>query len=61
MEMQEMTQEVLDAVKAAAPESRLSCPKARRIAKELGVAPQLIGQACDELKIKLKDCELGCF
>lgn len=54
-------QKVLDRVKAAAEDGRLTCPKARRIADELGVPAKVVGQACNELKIKISGCVLGCF
>lgn len=59
--MSDLPKEVLEKVKEAAEDSKLSCPKARKLAKDLKVSPNLIGEACDELNIKIKDCELGCF
>lgn len=57
----EVTQEVLDKVKAAAVDGKLDCPTARKIADDLGVGNNVIGDACNELKIKIKNCSLGCF
>lgn len=57
----EPEQRILDAVKQAARDNRLSCTQARRLADELEVPPKVIGDACDALKIKIKACELGCF
>lgn len=42
-------------------EKRISCSEARRIAEELGVPYSEVGKAADELKIKIRNCELGCF
>ncbi|MFZ5873407.1 MAG: hypothetical protein ACOYW8_03205 [Bacillota bacterium] len=53
--------EVMEAVRAAAPEGSISCALARKLAHDLGVPPQVIGRAADLLKIKVKNCELGCF
>jgi len=61
MEEGSVSQEVLDKVKEAATDGRLNCPKARRIADELGVPAKIVGQACNELKIKISGCALGCF
>ncbi len=61
MEEGSVTQDVLDKIKEAAANGRLTCPEARRIADELGVQPKIIGQACNELKIKISGCALGCF
>ncbi|WP_031517952.1 hypothetical protein [Desulfofalx alkaliphila] len=59
--MKEVPESVLEAVRKAAQENRLSCTMARKLAKELKVPPQTVGQAADQLKIKIKACELGCF
>ncbi len=57
----EVTQEVLDRVKAAAGDNGLSCPAARKLADDLGVEPKVIGDACNQLDVKIKNCALGCF
>lgn len=40
---------------------RISCADARSIAEELGLPYSEIGSVADELKIKFKNCDLGCF
>lgn len=40
---------------------KISCSAARMIAEELGVAYALVGSVANELQIKIKQCELGCF
>lgn len=57
----EIKQEVLDAVRQAAKDGRITCTEARKLAGELKVAPGIVGQAAYDLKIKIKSCELGCF
>lgn len=57
----EVTLEVLDKVKEAAGDNGLTCPAARKLADDLGVANKVIGDACNELNIKIKNCSLGCF
>lgn len=52
---------VKEALLKAASEGKITCPVARGIAKSLGVNPKVIGDACNELKIKLHGCALGCF
>ncbi|MGB9803842.1 hypothetical protein [Desulfofundulus sp.] len=52
---------VLEAVKKAAIDGRLTCTAARRLAGELNVPVRVVGAACDALGIKIKACELGCF
>jgi len=59
--MTKIPENVLEAVKKAAPEGRISCVTAHSLAEQLGVELIMIGKAADELKIKIKDCQLGCF
>ena len=59
--MDKIPDKVLEAVKEAAPEGRLSCADAHDLAKRLNVELLMVGKAADELKIKLKNCQLGCF
>jgi len=54
-------EKVLEAVKLATPEGRISCADAHALARKLGVELILIGKAADELKIKIRNCQLGCF
>jgi molybdopterin-guanine dinucleotide biosynthesis protein len=42
-------------------DARLTCTAARMIAEELHVPYVEVGRAANELKIKIKNCELGCF
>ncbi|MFA7468827.1 MAG: hypothetical protein WCY82_11280 [Desulfotomaculaceae bacterium] len=50
-----------NAVLKAAIDGKLSCPKARQLAEELGVPAKEVRQVADDLKIKIFGCELGCF
>lgn len=43
------------------PEGRITCSQARKVAEDLGISPRIIGEACNELKIKICACELSCF
>lgn len=52
---------ILEAVKLAAKDGKLSCTMARKLAGELNVPVSAVGEACNRLKIKIKACELGCF
>ena len=56
-----VSEKVLQAVKERAVEGRLTCTEARRLAAELDVPVREVGQAADELQVKIKGCELGCF
>ncbi|MHB8170151.1 MAG: hypothetical protein ACYDG6_01200 [Thermincolia bacterium] len=57
----QIDQKIIDAVRQGAIDGRLSCAKAEELAEELGVRRAVIGQVCEELKIKIKSCQLGCF
>lgn len=48
-------------VQEKASEKTISCPVLRKIAEELGVSYKKAGEAANELKIKIKNCDLGCF
>jgi len=53
--------EVKEAIKLAAKDGRVTCHDARQLAERLGVDYREVGQACNELGVKIKVCELGCF
>jgi LAO/AO transport system kinase len=42
-------------------DNRISCRLLRRIAEEAGVPYREAGETANELKVKIKNCELGCF
>jgi len=48
-------------IKASLVNGKLPCPVAFKIAKELKVGPRQVGDACNKLKIKVSNCQLGCF
>jgi hypothetical protein len=50
-----------DEIKASLVNGKLPCAVAFRIAKKLKVAPKDVGNAANELKIKIASCQLGCF
>lgn len=57
-----MTREaIVTAIQLASVNNRLSCEKAHELAKELNTSLQVIGASCNELKIKIAACQLGCF
>ncbi len=59
--MSKLTEEVLKKVEQASKDKRISCTAARKVGEEMGVPLRTIGDACDELSIKIYACELGCF
>lgn len=52
---------ILEEVQKASVDGRLACGKAEQLAEKLGVSRLVIGQAASQLKIKIKQCQLGCF
>ncbi len=59
--MSNIPEEILQAVKEKAEDGKISCPKARKIAEDFNVSVKLVGDACNQLRIKIFACELGCF
>lgn len=56
-----MKNRIEEAVKRKAVKGKLSCGTARKIAEEIGVTCKIVGNAADRLKIKITNCQLGCF
>jgi len=57
-----MTQEDLQTkIRAAAPEGKIACAAAFRLAEELGISRRKMGDLLNEMKIKILQCQLGCF
>lgn len=52
---------VLAEVKKRSRNGKLACAAALKLAKELKISPKRIGQAANELGIKIRACQLGCF
>ncbi|MDD4169901.1 MAG: hypothetical protein PHD36_06570 [Desulfotomaculaceae bacterium] len=55
------TSEVVEEVKRVSEDGRISCHEARKLANRLNIPKKQVKEAIDELKIKIYDCELGCF
>lgn len=56
-----MHEQLKKKLREASVDGRITCAVARKIAEELGVAHKDVGAAANELKIRIKDCQLGCF
>ncbi len=54
-------EELTDRIRAAARDNRLSCERAHDLAREVGVSLTEIGAVCNELGIRISQCQLGCF
>jgi hypothetical protein len=53
--------EVVKKLQEMFPGGKISCTEARKAAEELGVETREMGELCDEAKLKIYGCELGCF
>jgi hypothetical protein len=57
-----MTREqIIDAIRSGTVDNRLSCEKAHELSAALRIPLREIGALCNELKIKISACQLGCF
>ncbi len=54
-------EEIKARIKTAAPEGKITCPAAMSLAKELGISRKEMGELLNELRIKIIQCQLGCF
>ena len=48
-------------IREAAPNAKIACAAAFRLAEELGLSRKDLGELLNELKIKIIQCQLGCF
>ena len=55
------TQQLREAIRCLAVEDRVSCRDLLDLARRLGVEAAALGQLCNEMRIKITDCRLGCF
>lgn len=56
-----MKEELRQKMLQKAVDNRLPCSVARKIAEELDIPYKEVGAAADELGIRIRDCQLGCF
>ncbi len=54
-------EEIANLLKEAAKEGRISCAVAQRIANENKVPMKVVGEILNRMKIKISQCQLGCF
>ena len=52
---------VVNALKQRASDGEVPCAVAFKIASELGVAPEIVGQTADLLEFRLAKCQMGLF
>jgi hypothetical protein len=60
-DMIDKKEKIRAALREGAVDGKISCPRAKKIAKDLSVPLKEVGNTANEIKIKITDCELGCF
>lgn len=58
---EQVTPEMLEAVKAKATDGKVTCPVLRKFAEDSGVPYKVAGAAADAAGVRVKNCDLGCF
>jgi hypothetical protein len=53
--------EIKASIQAAAPNGRIPCAAAFKLAEDLGITRSRLGELFNELNIKIIQCQLGCF
>lgn len=54
-------EQIEKAIQESARDGKMSCHGARALAERLGVDYREVGDALNDLKVKVRGCELGCF
>ena len=54
-------EEIIAKLKEAAKDGKIPCALAFKIAKECNVSTKEIGNLLNQAKIKISNCQLGCF
>jgi len=50
-----------ETILAKAQNGKLPCPVSFKIAEEFGISKREMGKILNEMKIKISQCQLGCF
>ena len=56
-----MKEELRQEIMKKTVDKKLPCAAARKIAEDLDIPYIEVGAAADELGVKIKNCQLGCF
>ena len=54
-------EEIIAKLKDAAKDGKIPCAMAFKVAKECNMSTKEIGNLLNQLKIKIANCQLGCF
>ncbi|MGD0916095.1 MAG: hypothetical protein ABSB22_06525 [Thermodesulfobacteriota bacterium] len=50
-----------EVIKGKAKDGKLPCPLCFKIAEDFGISRREMGDVLNEMKIKVSQCQLGCF
>jgi len=56
-----MKEEITAKIKEAAKDGKIPCPLAFKIARENNISTKRTGELLNQMKIKIVQCQLGCF
>jgi hypothetical protein len=54
-------EELREAIRREASGGTVSCKALLELAEWQDVSPRKVGRLCDQMKIKIVECQLGCF
>lgn len=54
-------EEIRQSIERAAADGRVACGLLLELAERTSTPPRRIGQLCDEMGIRISNCQLGCF
>jgi len=57
----QVTDEMMEAIKAKAVDGKVTCPVLRKLAEDSGVPYKVAGAAADMAGVRVHNCDLGCF
>ncbi len=58
---EQVTPEMVEAIKEKASEGKVTCPVLRRFAEDRSIPYKVAGAAADAAGVRVKNCDLGCF
>ena len=57
----EANRELGEELKSSARNGQLACPAAFKLAGKFKVTPRMVGDLANEMKVRIVNCQLGCF
>jgi hypothetical protein len=57
----ETKEQILEKVRSASRDGKISCAQALAMARELKMSPRELGDLLDEIEVRISSCQLGCF